>query len=131
MSHQIAHSIRGRLRVRYPVPWLRARRGRVESHLRAVPGVRAVRESALTGSVRIDYDPFQVAEQGVVDALLELDAYLGSPPPAPEPEPAPRQRSRIVGKPAPLLSLLGTTSVLAVACSPAPPALIAGLVVAS
>jgi heavy metal translocating P-type ATPase len=130
VSHQIAHSIRGRLRVRYPVSWLRARRGRVESRLRAVPGVRAVRESALTGSVRIDYDPFRVAEQGVVDALRELDAFLGSP--APEPElPARRPRARIVGKPAPLLSLLGTTSVLAVACSPAPPALVAGLVVAS
>jgi heavy metal translocating P-type ATPase len=130
VSHQIAHSIRGRLRVRYPVSWLRARRGRVESRLRAVPGVQAVRESALTGSVRIDYDPFRVAEQGVVDALRELDAFLGSPAPEAEP-PARRPRARIVGKPAPLLSLLGTTSVLAVACSPAPPALVAGLVVAS
>ena len=128
MPPQIAHSVRGRLRVRYPVPWLRARRGRVDSHLRALPGVRAVRESALTGSVCIDYDPFQIAEHGVVDALRQIDDYLGGPPPAPE---RAEPRARIVGKSAPLLNLIGTTSVLAVACSPAPPALVAGLVVAS
>jgi Cu2+-exporting ATPase len=130
MRHRIAHSIRGRLRVRYPVEWLRARPGHVESRLRAVPGVRAVHESPLTGSVRIDYDPFRVAEQGVVDALQEVDAHLGGPPspPAGRAEPP---RPRPAGTAAPLLGLLGATSVLAIACSPAPPAVVAGLVLAS
>jgi len=128
VPHQIAHSVRGRLRVRYPVAWLRARRGRVESRLRVLPGVRAVHESPVTGSVRIDYDPFKVAEQGLVEALRELDAYIGAPAPAPKPA-APD--ARVAGKPAPLVGLLGATSVLAVACSPAPPVLVAGLVLAS
>jgi heavy metal translocating P-type ATPase len=127
VAPQIAHSVRGRLRVRYPIPWLRARRDTVESGLRALPGVRAVRGSALTGSVRIDYDPFQLAEHGIVEVLERMDERLGAPP-------APRgraRRGRVSEKKQPLLGLLGTSTVLAAACLPAPPALVAGLVVAS
>ena len=40
----------------------------MESDLRAVPGVRTVSGSGLTGSVRIEYDPFRLAEQGIVQA---------------------------------------------------------------
>ena len=81
MAYEIAHSVRGRLRVRYPVPWLRRRGGALESGLRALPGVRAVTGSALTGSVRIDYDPFRLAEHGIIQALEQMNERLGGPPP--------------------------------------------------
>ena len=58
---RIAHSVRGRLRVRYPAAWLRGRRGLVEARLRRLPGVRAVDGNPVTGSVRILYDPFTLA----------------------------------------------------------------------
>ena len=127
MAPQIAHSVRGRLRVRYPVPWLRAQRDTLESGLRALPGVRAVSGSTLTGSVRIDYDPFQLAERGIVEVLERMDERLGAPP-APR---RPAHRRRVLEKKRPLLGLLGTSTVLAAACLPAPPAVVAGLVVAS
>jgi Cu2+-exporting ATPase len=103
----------------------------VASGLRELPGVRAVHESPLTGSVRIDYDPFRLAEQGVVDALRDLDAHLGGPPPPVEPAPSAARPRGTAGTSTPLLNLLGATSVLAIACSPAPPAFVAGLVLAS
>jgi len=127
VAPQIAHSVRGRLRVRYPVPWLRAQRDTLESGLRALPGVRAVSGSTLTGSVRIDYDPFQLAERGIVEVLERMDERLGAPP-APR---RPAHRRRVLEKKRPLLGLLGTSTVLAAACLPAPPAVVAGLVVAS
>jgi heavy metal translocating P-type ATPase len=129
VAYEIAHSVRGRLRIRYPAPWLRARRDVVESDLRALPGVHTVSGSTLTGSVRIEYDPFRLAEHGIVQALEQLHARLGAP--------APRQRrpasaiARVTGTGMPLLGLLGATSVLASTLLPAPPALVAGLVVAS
>ena len=86
MPYEIAHSVRGRLRLRYPAPWLRARRDVVESDLRALPGVRTVSGSTLTGSVRIEYDPFRLAEHGIVQALEQIHARLGAP--------APRRRGR-------------------------------------
>jgi Cu2+-exporting ATPase len=128
MRHEVAHAIRGRLRVRYPVPWLRARRATVESRLRTLPGVRGVSGSTVTGSVRIEYDPFQVAESALVDALKQIDEHLAGVPPPRQP---PGAKPRIAGKRAPLLSVVGATSVLAVTCLPAPPALVAGLVLAS
>jgi len=127
VAPQIAHSVRGRLRVRYPVPWLRAQRDTLESGLRALPGVRAVSGSTLTGSVRIDYDPFLLAERGIVEVLERMDERLGAPP-APR---RPAHRRRVLDKKRPLLGLLGTSTVLAAACLPAPPAVVAGLVVAS
>jgi heavy metal translocating P-type ATPase len=129
MRPEIAHSIRGSLRVRYPVPWLRSRRGALESHLRALPGVRVVTGNPTTGSIRVDYDPFQLAEHSLVEALHQMEERLGGAP-VPHRRPIGR-RAKIVGKRAPLLNLLGATSVLAVTCLPAPPALVAGLVLAS
>ena len=128
MAYQIAHSVRGRLRIRYPAPWLRARRDIVESDLRAVPGVRTVSGSPLTGSLRIEYDPFRLAEHGIVQALEQIHTRLGVP--------APRRQTaaatpRVASKTMPLLGLLGASAVLASTLVPAPPALVAGLVVAS
>src|SRR5205085_2661332 len=82
MRYHIAHSVRGRLRLRVPSPWLRTRQGAVESRLRALTGVRAVAGNTLTGSLRIDYDPFRLAEQSLVDELKHLDAHLTGAPPA-------------------------------------------------
>ena len=128
MAYEIAHSVRGRLRVRYPVPWLRRRGGALESGLRALPGVRAVTGSALTGSVRIDYDPFRLAEHGILQALEQMNERLGGPPPVPRPA---ARRARVVANKTPLFGALATTSVLAATLLPVPPALVAGLVVAS
>jgi len=58
----------------------RTRQGAVESRLRALTGVRAVAGNTLTGSLRIDYDPFSLAEQSLVDELKHLDAHLTGPP---------------------------------------------------
>src|SRR5712664_1860911 len=124
MRYHIAHSVRGRLRLRVPSPWLRTRQGAVESRLRALTGVRAVAGNTLTGSLRIDYDPFRLAQQSFVDELKHLDAHLSGPPPA-------RRRgappSAVVRTKTPLLNVIGATSALAAACLPAPPALAAGL----
>ena len=128
MAPHVAHSIRGRLRVRYPVAWLRTRRDALESGLRAMPGVRAVSGSPLTGSVRIDYDPFELAEQRIVEALERIDERLGAPP---APRRPPTRRPPVVDKKTPLLGLLGASTVLAATCLPTPPAIVAGLVVAS
>jgi len=57
MRRTIAHSVRGRLRVRYPAHWLEPRCAAIESELKTLPGVRAVQGRPLTGSLRIDYDP--------------------------------------------------------------------------
>src|SRR6266446_6911417 len=127
MRYHIAHSVRGRLRLRVPSPWLRTRQGAVESRLRALTGVRAVAGNTLTGSLRIDYDPFRLAEQSLVDELKHLDAHLTGPPPARR---RGAQPSTLVGTKTPLLNVIGATSALAVACLPAPPALAAGLVLA-
>ena len=126
MRYHIAHSVRGRLRLRVPAPWLRTRQGAVESRLRSLAGVRTVSGNTLTGSLRIDYDPFRLIEQSLVDELKHLDAHLSGPPPA-------RRRgapSAVVGTKTPLLNVIGATSALAAACLPAPPALAAGLVLA-
>src|SRR5260370_40702368 len=82
MRYHIAHSVRGRLRLRVPAPWLRTRLGAVESRLGALAGVRAVSGGVLTGSLRIDYDPLRLAEQSLLDELKHLDAHLTGPPPA-------------------------------------------------
>jgi P-type Cu2+ transporter len=128
VAYEIAHSVRGRLRVRYPVPWLRARQGALESGLRALPGVRTVSGSRLTGSLRIEYDPFRLAEDRIVQTLERIDERLGAQPA--------RQRPafpglRVPERRAPLLGLVGASSVLAATLLPAPPALAAGLVMAS
>jgi Cu2+-exporting ATPase len=124
--HTVAHSVRGRLRVRYPSPWFQQRRATLEQRLRAVPGVRATRGSDLTGSLLIDYDPFALAEQGLLEALDALTEEITGTPRRPA---APSGKVDI--RRAPLLTLLGTTSVLGLACLPVPAPVLAGLVVAS
>jgi Cu2+-exporting ATPase len=114
--------------VRYPVTWLRARGSVLETRLRALPGVRAVTGNPITGSVRIDYDPFRLAEHGIIDALRQVDEHLVG---AATPRRARALRSRVVQKRTPLLNVVAATSVLAATCLPAPPVLVAGLVCAS
>jgi Cu2+-exporting ATPase len=127
VAYQIAHAVRGRLRVRYPAAWLRNRRSTVESGLRALPGVREVIGSPVTGSLRIEYDPFQLAQQRIEQTLARLDAELGAPPSRQQSQP----RMGVTRSHAPLLSLAGTTTVLAATLLPTPPAAVAGLVLAS
>jgi heavy metal translocating P-type ATPase len=126
---RVAHSVRGRLRVRYPAPWLRPRCATLESRLKAVPGVRAVRGKPLTGSLSIEYDPFLLAETAILTALRELEGELARRPSAL------RHRARPVAPQsarASLLTLVGTTSVLAATCClPVPAVVSSGLVVAS
>ena len=128
MRGKVAHSVRGRLRVRYPVPWLRGRGPAVESAIRAVPGVRAVTGSPVTGSVRIDYDPFRLAEGALLEALERMEVRLAG---RPSPPPAKAERAQVTAGPAPLWRLLGASWVLSAACLPLPPALVAGLVLAA
>jgi P-type Cu2+ transporter len=132
MNPAVAHSVRGRLRVRYPANWLRGRRDAVERQLRAVPGVRDVTGNAVTGSVRIDYDPFQLVEDGILATLRELTGIL---------DPAQAAASAVATDttvddarasgplPAPSSALLqlATSSVVlgAACCAPVSPALIA------
>ncbi len=61
MRRTIAHSVRGRLRVRYPGPLARAALRRDRVRLKTLPGIRAVHGRPLTGSLRIDYDPYRLA----------------------------------------------------------------------
>jgi heavy metal translocating P-type ATPase len=110
------------------VPWLRARQSTVESHLRGVAGVRSVTGRSLTGSIQIEYDPFRLTEQALVEALQQMDEYLDVA--APES----RRRGpgqRVVEKRAPLLNLIGATGVLAATCLPISQPLVAGVVLAS
>jgi Cu2+-exporting ATPase len=113
--------------VRYPVPWLRARQADIESTLRAVRGVHTVRSSPVTGSLRIEYDPFTLAEGALHEVLVRMDEHLtGSPRPrraAPGP--------RITDKRTPLLDVIGTSSVLAATLLPVPTPVVAGAVLAS
>src|ERR1700741_3683589 len=69
-------SLRGRLRVRYPAALLKPRQDAVVGTLRSVPGVRTVDGSGLTGSVRIEYDPFRIAESAHGDVLRQLGTRL-------------------------------------------------------
>jgi heavy metal translocating P-type ATPase len=110
MRWRVAHSVRGRLRVRYPTAWLKPRQDAVVSTLRSVPGVRTVDGSGLTGSVRIEYDPFRVAESALVDVLRQLDTRLdagGREAPAPVDPPGGLDTSSM-----PLVRLAGATTVL-------------------
>jgi heavy metal translocating P-type ATPase len=116
---RVAHSVRGRLRVRYPTDWLRPRRDAVVSALRDVPGVRRVDGSDVTGSVRIEYDPFRLAEAGVVDALRAIDEQLDSRPAPRRASPPRGSSSRLDASSAPLARLLGATSVLALTATEA------------
>ena len=131
MKPAVAHSVPGRLRVRYPATWLKARRDVVERRLRAVPGVRRVAGSAVTGSVSIDYDPFQLAEDAIMSALGELTGML-DPSAAvasiadtePSAEDA-RTRPSLPKPSTALVQLVGSSVVLGAACcAPIAPAVL-------
>lgn len=122
----VAHSVRGRLRMRYPVAWLRTQRGSLEQRLRGVPGVRRARGSEVTGSLLIDYDPFTLAEQALLETLDTIARDLGATPGHETSAPAPKIDVRRHS----LLTLLGTTGVLGLTALSLPAPLRAGLVVA-
>jgi heavy metal translocating P-type ATPase len=111
MRWRVAHSVRGSLRVRYPAAWLKPRQDAVVNTLRSVPGVRTVNGSGVTGSVRIEYDPFRLAESALVDVLRELDSRLdtGVPQASAPPEPP----GGLDASSMPLVRLAGATTVLA------------------
>src|SRR5262245_57418530 len=123
---QIAHSVRGRLRMRYPASWLRSARGDLEQRVRGVPGVRRARASELTGSLLIDYDPFALAEGALLDTLDAITRDLGGTPGRQAGAPAAKLDVRRNA----LLTLVGTTGALGLAALPLPAPLRAGLVVA-
>jgi heavy metal translocating P-type ATPase len=123
--HRVAHAVHGRLRVRYPAHWLQQRRATLEQRLRGVPGVRGARGSDLTGSLLIDYDPFALAEKALLDTLGAMTEELGGA------SPKHAAAAKVDIRRAPLLLLLGTTSVLGLTCLPLPAPVLAGLVVAS
>lgn len=124
MRYQIAHAVRGRLRIRYPSRWLQGQRGAVEAGVRALPGVRRVDGSPLTGSVLIDYDPFRLAEAALVSELHTLTRRL-DPDTAP---PAVSPSGALATPRAPLLSVLGSGAVLGLSWLPVSSPLLAGLV---
>jgi Cu2+-exporting ATPase len=110
---RVAHAVRGRLRVRYPIAWLRPRREAVVRALGKVPGVRRVAGSDVTGSLRIEYDPFRLAEDRVIAALRAIDAALD---PSTELQDAGAgSPTRLDTTPAPTTRLLAATSVLTLA----------------
>jgi P-type Cu2+ transporter len=131
MRRTIAHSVRGRLRVRYPAHWLEPRYSAIESELKTLPGVRTVQGRSLTGSLRIDYDPYALAAEAIVDKLDRMtEALVGAPPTSSSAHPRGRQRQMLPS--APTLKVIGATSMLVTACClPVPPMLTAGLLLAS
>src|SRR5215470_4044200 len=112
MRWRVAHSVRGSLRVRYPAAWLKPRQDAVVNTLRSVPGVRTVNGSGVTGSIRIEYDPFRLAESALVDVLRELDTRLDTGTPAVPAPPEPPGGLDVSSMP--LVRLAGATTVLAV-----------------
>ena len=130
MRRTIAHSVRGRLRIRYPARWLEPRCSAIESELKALPGVRAVQGRPLTGSLRIDYDPYSLAAEAIVDKLDRLTAALIAPL-KPTAVHAPRRQRQALPS-APVLKVIGASSMLVTACClPVPQTLTAGLLLAS
>jgi len=128
MRCEVAHSIRGRLRVRYPAAWLRAQGRAVESAIRSLPGVRAVNGSAITGSVRIEYDPLRLAEGTLLESLARMEGRLSG---SEVRRPARSTDARVSPGRAPLWRLAGASSVLCAACLPLPTPVVAGLVLAA
>ena len=114
MRWRVAHSVRGRLRVRYPTAWLKPRQGAVVSTLRSVPGVRTVDGSGLTGSVRIEYDPFRLAESALVDVLRQLDTRLDTDE---HPLSTEMPATALDASSTPLIRLAGATTVLVLAAT--------------
>jgi len=135
MRHRVAHSTRGRLRLRYPATWLRPRREAFESKLRTVSGVRSVVGSGVTGSLLIDYDPFFLAEQMLIGEIETLTARL-DPGAARETERGatatpPPLREHVDARRTAVLQMLGASAVLASSWFPVPAPALAGLILAS
>jgi heavy metal translocating P-type ATPase len=128
MGCEVAHSIRGRLRIRYPATWLRAQGEGLETAIRALTGVRTVSHSPVTGSVRVDYDPVQLTADDLLAAIERMAAPLL---PYPAPVPARVEPARVSPAGTPLLRLIGASSVLTAACLPLPPPVVTGLVLAA
>ena len=130
MRRTIAHSVRGRLRLRYPARWLEPRYPAIESELKTLPGVRAVQGRSLTGSLRIDYDPYRLAADAIVDRLDRMTTELTAPSRSIASQSHRHERQTL--PPAPVLKVVGATSMLVTACClPVSPMLTAGLLVAS
>jgi cation-transporting P-type ATPase C len=130
MHRTIAHSVRGRLRVRYPAHWLEPRYPAIESDLKTLPGVRSVAGRPLTGSLRIDYDPYRLAADAIVERLDRMTAELATPRTSKLAHPRWRQRQTLPSMPT--LKVIGATSVLVTACClPVPPLWTAGVLLAS
>ena len=130
MHRTIAHSVRGRLRVRYPAHWLQPRYSAIESELKTLPGVRAVQGRPLTGSLRIDYDPYSLAADAIIHRLDRMMAELATPSTSIPAHPPREPRQTLPS--APVLRVLGATSMLVTACClPVPQAITAGLLLAS
>jgi len=115
MRRTIAHSVRGRLRIRYPARWLEPRSAAIESDLKSLPGVRAVESRPLTGSLRIDYDPYRLAADAIVDRLDRMTAELAAPTTPRSAHPA-RRRQTLPSTAT--VKLIGATSVLVTAGVP-------------
>ena len=136
-SYRVSHASPGRLRVRYPPRWLRARQPALESRLRELDGVRAVTGSSVTGSLLISYDPFSLAERLLIGELETMTAVLdgapgGATPPdrAGDGEPGPA-REPVTRGAMPVLPLLGATAALAGTCLAIPGPAMAALILAS
>ncbi len=130
MHRTIVHSVRGRLRVRYPAQWLQPRYSVIESELKTLPGVRAVQGRPLTGSLRIDYDPYSLAADAIIHRLDRMMAELAAPSKSILAHAPRRQRQTLPS--APVLKVIGATSLLVTACClPVPQAVTAGLLLAS
>jgi heavy metal translocating P-type ATPase len=127
MRYHIAHAVRGRLRVRYPPRWLHERGPAVEKDLRALPGIQRVEGSPLTGSLRIDYDPFLVAETALLTKLHTLTRAL-DPSAVPMTD---RRPERLATRGTPLLGVVGTGAVLGLTFLPVSSPLLGGLVLAT
>ena len=125
---EVAHAVRGRLRVRYPVAWLRSTRPALEGRIRELSGVRRTRASELTGSLLVEYDPFALAEAALLESLDALSRELGAGPTRAKTGAPP---ARLDIRRDALLMVLGTTTVLALTRLSLPAPLMVGLVVAS
>ena len=124
----IAHRTPGRLRLRLPISWIRRRGASVEERLRGVGGVRGVTCSPLTGSLRVEYDPFRLAEHSLLSQLESLLRVSGRPASARTEPPA----QTVAGGPAAtLVGAVGASAVLAATCLPLPTSIVAPLVLAT
>src|SRR5260221_2378476 len=69
--------VRGRVGV-HLTTWSGEGQQRIEARLRSLPGVRAAQANPLTGNVLIHYDPAQIDEVGVLEAMRALCTDLAS-----------------------------------------------------